>query len=171
MDSVKVTVYSIVEQTFVVDSRSGLNSFGGIGLYDTEFHVKESDSLIIEANGGFYNGISNVQDANGFPGLADPNFQPMLPNIASNSLIGSIGSSFSGNALLDDGLDIHPVTGQTGSELGHPGLYGLGFVGTSFSVRISSTSVGKIYFAINDSPLDDNSGNITIKVQKLIFTE
>ncbi len=63
------------------------------------------------------------------------------------------------------------MTGQTGSELGHPGLYGPGFVGTSFSVRISSTSVGKIYFAINDSPFDDNSGNIIIKVQKLIFAE
>lgn len=170
-DSIKVPVYSIVEQIFVVDSRSGLISFGGIGLYDTEFYVKEGDSLIIESNGGFFNGIVDVPDPNGFAGLPDPRYPPMLPNIASNSLIGSIGSSFSGDALLDDALDIHPKTEETGSELGYPGLFGPGFVGTSFSVRISSTSVGKIYFAINDWPLADNSDNITINVKKLVFTD
>ena len=160
-----------IDTTISVDSRSGPTAHRGIGLFDTGFHVEQGDSIIIVATGSFFNGKSTVPDLNGYLGPPDPSFgQTILPTIASNSLIGGIGPSFTGNSLLDDGLDIHPITDESGTELGFPGLFGPGFVGTSFSTKVSLGESGNIYFAINDAPLDDNSGNITVTITKILLT-
>ena len=166
---VSITVFSLMDTTFMVDSKSGTSSYGGIGIFNSNVKVSEGDSLIILAYGEFYNGIMMVPDPNGFPNVVAENFPAMVMGIASNCLIGSIGTSFSGSSLLDDGLDIHPLTGESGSDYDMPGLFGPGFVGSEFHAIIPSGLTGHVCLAINDFPLGDNDGDITVNLKKISF--
>ena len=151
--------------SFYVDGRSGPPDFEGIGLFDTGVLVNPGDVVQISAAGSFSNGKITVPSADGFLSPSDGAYGlPILPAIASNSLVGSVGASFTGTALLDDGLDVNPATGETGADLGYPGVYGPGFVGSSFSATIPAGLSGNIFLAINDRPLGDNSGTLFVTI-------
>lgn len=83
-----------------------------------------------------------------------------MPDIATNSLVGSIGD-FKTGALLDDGADVNP-SGISSAELGYPGLFGPGYVGSSFEGIASAQ--GNIYLAFNDYPLGDNVGGFQVSI-------
>jgi hypothetical protein len=123
--------------------------------------VLPGDIVYIEATGSIHNGIEQVKP-DGFPG--PPRFgKPLLPTISSNSLIGSVGGSFTGTALLDDGRDLDK-DGRSGAQVGHPSIYGAGYIGSKFLGTMRQQGV--LVLAVNDEPFHDNSGAfvVTIKV-------
>lgn len=168
IESVTITVFSVEDTTVSVDTRSGPTSIGGLGPFDSGVAVEEGDSLAIVATGSFFNGAVTIADPNGGLLPPDPGFGlAILPEIATNSLVGSVGPSFLAGALLDDGVDAHPVTGETGTALGFPGLFGPGFTGSAFSARLPSGPSGTLHFAINDAPLHDNTGAIVVTITRI----
>jgi len=167
--TLELLVFSLKETTGTMDCRCGPLDVLGIGLYDTQVEVSEKDSLIILASGDFFNGLMMVEDPNGFINIVRPGDIGVVIGIASNCLVGSIGTSFSGEALLDDGLDIHPRTGMSGTDYEYPGLFGPGFVGSEFHTRIPQEISGNIYLAINDFPLSDNDGQFSLTIQVLVL--
>lgn len=151
---------------FNIDSRSGSIEHGGVGIFDTGVFVNPGNLVQITATDGFYNGVIYITSPDGLNTTPDPAFgSTILPNISSNSLVGAMGS-FESDSLLDDGSDVHPITGKSGTSLGFPGLYGPGYIGSLFSAVIPEGVSGNIILAINDRPLQDNVGslNVTIKV-------
>lgn len=153
------------DTTVLIDSRCGPADCSGIGSFDSGVFVSEGDSIFITAEGSFHNGYTDVPDANGFTNPPNPIYGvTILPSIASNSLVGWIDTLSDGKVLLDDGLDIHPETGETGSYYENPGIFGPGFVGTLFSCVVPSNVSGNIFFAINDTPLADNNGILTVTI-------
>ncbi len=151
---------------FSLDSRAGLIQLGGLGSYDTGIFVQAGDIVSISTSGFYSYGVSNFQtNANGTSLVVQPgDIQPMLPTISGGALVGSIGSSFAGNALLDDGKDLNPETGKTGSETGRAGIYGPGFIGSVFSETVPDGLSGNIFLAINDTQLEDNLGFLTVTI-------
>lgn len=137
------------------------NNFpGNSGPLNTGVYVNQDDYIQIKASGEIYNGLVYFSPDGG---LEPPDLEygePILPNLATNCLVGSIGV-FSSGYLLDDGLDINP-SGISGSELGFPGLFGPGYVGSLF--RGNAQANGYIYFAFNDYPLRDNTGSFSIRI-------
>jgi len=167
--TIELLVFSLKETTGTMDCRCGPLDYLGMDLYDTQMEVSEKDSLIILASGDFFNGLMMVEDPNGFINIVRPGDIGMVIGIASKRLIGSIGTSFSGEALLDDGLDIHPETGTSGTDYEYPGMFGSGFVGSEFHTCIPAGMGGEIYLAINDFPLSDNNGQFSVTVQVMVL--
>lgn len=133
---------------------------GDSGPLNTGVYVRYDDFMSITASGEIDNGLTDFTPDGG---LAPPDAaygETILPSIATNSLVGSIGD-FATGTLLDDGVDVNP-SGISGVELGHPGLFGPGYVGSSFDA-IAKVG-GNLYLAFNDTPLSDNSGSFVVTV-------
>ncbi len=105
------------------------------------------------------------------PNPAATNPLSVLPTIQKYSLIGSIGQppapwGIGTGWLIDDGSDVHPVTGNTGAQDGAVGAYGPGFIG-SFIEFVAAVG-GEIYLGANDQTLsNDNSGSATVTIEIL----
>ena len=82
---IDITVFSLLDTTFMVNSKSGTSNYGGIGIFDSKVEVSGGDSLIILVSGGFYNGMVMVPDPNGFTNLVAENLPAMVMGISSNS--------------------------------------------------------------------------------------
>jgi len=131
-----------------VDSRSGPTWAGGIGNYATGVFVHVGDSVKITASGSFYNGAGNVPSPDGFLGPPTSG-HTIMQVLSSNALVGGI-------ALTDSQYFRTPLNG------GGSGLLGPGFVGSNF--RGVASDSGQIYLAINDTPLSDNVGFLTVNI-------
>jgi len=136
---------------------------GDSGPLDTGVSVRSNDLVSMFATGVIFNNmmyfgpdgaLSPHSDLNPYDG------EVILPDIASNSLVGSIGD-FQTGVLLDDGVDVNP-SGISGTELGYPGLFGPGYVGSSFEGVARAD--GNIYLAFNDYPLGDNVGGFHVSI-------
>jgi hypothetical protein len=153
----------IIEETSTFDSTSTnvVITFPGIsGPLNTGVYVHRNDFIRVTATGEIFNGVWNFT-ADGALSPPDPQWgDTILPNIASNSLVGSIGD-FSTGTLVDDGYDMNPE-GISGTELEYPGLFGPGYIGSSFEAI--ATADGDLYLAFNDIPLDDNSGSFEVSI-------
>ena len=133
---------------------------GTSGPLNTGVYVYQNDCMRVTATGKIFNGVWEFT-ADGALSPPDPQWgDTILPNIASNSLVGSIGN-FSTGTLVDDGYDINPE-GISGTELGYPGLFGPGYIGSSFEA--TATADGDLYLAFNDIPLDDNTGSFEVSI-------
>jgi hypothetical protein len=136
---------------------------GASHSFNTNVAVVMGDIIRITATGTILNSQGDTSGVN--PDGTDYChcvFNPsLLPNISANSLIGSINNSYTGNDLLDDGYDTNPQ-GITGTSTGHPGLFGPGYIGSSFTGMAKSS--GEIYIAYNDSFPDDNLGSFTVTI-------
>lgn len=137
--------------SFSIDTRSGPTWAGnGIGDYASGVFVSVGDTIRITASGSFYNGKDTVASPDGWPNLPDPQYGPtIMPDRASNALLGGIGVT----------SDQHFVTPLNG---GDTAAHGPGFVGSNFYGVANDQ--GQIYFAINDMPLDDNVGQLAVKI-------
>lgn len=139
---------------------------GNSGPLNTGIFVHMNEFVQIRASGEIFNGLVTFTP-DGWLEPPDPQYgTTILPNVASNSLVGSIGD-FSSGVLLDDGVDINP-SGNSGTEVGYPGLFGPGYVGSYFGA-VAQTD-GYIYLAFNDYPLDDNTGSFTVNITILPVT-
>jgi hypothetical protein len=143
--------------SFDLDTRSGPTWSGnGIGDYATGVFVKTGDSIHITASGSFYNGVKTVPSPDGWPSPPDPGYgQTIMPNLASNALVGGIGIS-------NDQYFITPLDG------GDTGAHGPGFVGSNF-IGVAKDP-GQIYLAINDTPLSDNVDDLVVNILVLPLT-
>ena len=136
---------------------------GNSGPLDTGVSVRSNDLISIRATGVIFNGMTYFDPDGGLSphrDLSPIGGEPILPDIATNSLVGSIGD-FETGALLDDGADVNP-SGISGAELGYPGLFGPGYFGSSFEGIASAQ--GNIYLAFNDYPLGDNVGGFQVSI-------
>ena len=125
---------------------------------NTGILVKKDEIVEITASGEIFNGLVTFSPDGGY---APPTYgTTILPDISSNSLVGSI-NDFSTGDLLDDGTDINPA-GISGEEVGYPGLFGPGYLGSRFIGVVQSD--GNIYLAFNDYPLSDNTGSFEIRI-------
>lgn len=152
---------SVVQETSASTSTSTVIAFpGNSGPLNTGVYVQRNDFISITATGEIFNG-QYYFTPDGALAPPDPQYgQTILPNIASNSLVGSIGD-FAMGTLLDDSIDVNP-SGMSGDELGYPGLFGPGYVGSSF--RTIAAADGYIYLAFNDIPLNDNTGSFEVNI-------
>lgn len=130
---------------------------GNSGPLDTGVSVHSNDLIRIHATGVVFNGMVYF-DSDG--GLSPGGKDVILPNIATNSLVGSIGD-FGTGTLLDDGADVNPQ-GISGPEVGYPGIFGPGYVGSSFEG--TAVADGNIYLAFNDYPINDNVGYFYVSI-------
>ena len=142
---------------------------GDDGQDDTGLDVAAGDVIIITAEGEMASGAGSgpYSVPTGPDGLNLPAENeygvPPLPSVAIVAVIGAIDGEFdSAEHLLDDGADINE-NGQTGDEVGYPGIFGAGHVGANFT-GIAPQS-GDLVLAINDAPLDDNVGAFTVQIQ------
>lgn len=133
---------------------------GNSGPLNTGINVQQNDFIRITATGEIFNGDWNFTP-DGALGPPDPQWgNTILPNISSNSLVGSIGD-FSTGILIDDGYDENP-DGISGTDIGYPGLFGPGYIGSFFETI--ATVDGDLFLAFNDIPLDDNTGSFEVTI-------
>jgi hypothetical protein len=112
--------------------------------------LTKGQPLLITASGSFNNGVATATAA-GFPDPPDPRFgMTILPATSSNALVGGIGADPGGGFKT-------PLTSSGGAS------HGPGYVGESFKGKTGDD--GRLYFAINDTPLDDNTGSLDVEVK------
>jgi hypothetical protein len=153
---------SAIAQTAISSQSQTIVLPGTVHSLNTNIAVVSGDIIQITATGLIRNSPGDVDiTSDGLNYCHCVVGVSLLPNVAASSLIGSIGNSFTGINLLDDGRDINPQ-GMTGTSIGRPGLFGPGYIGSSFIG--SAASSGEIYIAYNDTFPDDNVGSFTVTI-------
>jgi hypothetical protein len=153
---------SAIAQTAISSQSQTIVLPGTVHYLNTNIAVVPGDIIQITATGFIRNSIGDVDIApDGLNYCHCVAGASLVPNVAASSLIGSIGNSFTGINLLDDGYDTNPH-GITGTSIGRPGLFGPGYIGSSFASIAASS--GEIYIAYNDTFPDDNVGSYTVTI-------